>query len=145
MMRRVTTIKSSGQWNPASAIDRVVLDAGDRNRRRIVLTAEKGTELLLDFAKPVSLRDGDGLLLDDGSIVLVTGQPEPLIEVSAGSAGTGGTRTYHTQTTGRHPDDRSLALSAGNHKIRQITATFLSTRRARAWLRDGWTYLGQRA
>ena len=68
---------------PRQRIDRVVLDAGDRNRRRIVLTAEKGTEFLLDFEKPVTLRDGDGLVLDDGSIVLVTGEPEALIEVSA--------------------------------------------------------------
>ena len=82
-MHRVTAIKAAGQWDAASARDRVVLDAGDRNRRRIVLTGEKGTAFLLDFAKPVALRDGDGLLLDDGSIVLVAGAPEPLVEVSA--------------------------------------------------------------
>jgi urease accessory protein len=82
-MLRVTTIISFGQWNAARIIDRVVLDAGDRNRRRIVLTAEKGTKVLLDFEKPVALRDGDGLVLDDGSIVRVAGAPEPLIEVSA--------------------------------------------------------------
>src|SRR5664279_2197862 len=85
-MHRVTSINSAGQWNTADAADRVVLDAGDRNRRRIVLTGEKGTEFLLDFEKPVSLRDGDGLVLDDGSIVLVAGEPEKLIEISAGSA-----------------------------------------------------------
>jgi urease accessory protein len=85
-MLRVTNIKPSGSWAAASASDRVTLDAGDRNRRRIVLTAEKGTEFLLDFAKPVSLRDGDGLVLDDGSIVLVAGAPEKLVEICAGSA-----------------------------------------------------------
>jgi len=84
-MHRVTTIKPAGDWDAASARDRVVLDAGDRQRRRIVLTAEKGTEFLLDFEKPVALRDGDGLLLDDGSIVLIAGAPEPLVEVSAHS------------------------------------------------------------
>ncbi len=82
-MHRVTTIKLSGDWDTASARDCVVLDAGDRARRRIVLTGDNGTEFLLDFAKPVSLRDGDGLLLDDGSIVLVAGAPEPLVEISA--------------------------------------------------------------
>jgi urease accessory protein len=85
-MHRVTTINHSGDWNSSSAIDRVVLDAGDRNRRRVVLTAEKGTEFLLDFEKPVTLRDGDGLVLDDGSVILVNGAPEALIEVCAGSA-----------------------------------------------------------
>src|SRR5476649_2647579 len=85
-MKRVAQIMLAGEWPAAKALDRVVLDAGDRNRRRIVLTGENGTEFLLDFAKPVSLRDGDGLVLDDGAIVLVAGEPEKLVEISAGSA-----------------------------------------------------------
>jgi len=85
-MQRVSAIKPAGVWAAASATDRVVLDAGDRRRRRIVLTGEKGTEFLLDFDKPVALRDGDGLVLDGGGIVLVAGMAEPLIEVSAHSA-----------------------------------------------------------
>jgi urease accessory protein len=85
-MKRVTEVKPAGAWAAGSAADRVVLDAGDRNRRRIVMTGEKGTEFLLDVEKPVSLHDGDGLVLDDGSIVLVTGEPEKLIEISAGNA-----------------------------------------------------------
>lgn len=82
-MRQVALIKKAGEWDASSASDCVVLEANDRNRRRIVLTGEKGTALLLDFEKPVTLHDGDGLVLDDGSIVLVAGQAEPLIEVSA--------------------------------------------------------------
>jgi urease accessory protein len=31
----------------------------------------------------VALRDGDGIMLDDGGIVLVTGQAEPLAEIAA--------------------------------------------------------------
>ena len=85
-MKRVSAIKAAGDWAAASAVDRVTLDAGDRNRRRIALTGERGTQFLLDFAKPVTLHDGDGLVLDDGSIVLVAGEPEKLIEISAGSA-----------------------------------------------------------
>ena len=85
-MRRVAHIKPAGEWPAARAIDRVMLDAGDRNRRRIVMTGEKGTQFLLDFAKPVSLRDGDGLVLDDGAIVLVAGEHEKLVEICAGSA-----------------------------------------------------------
>jgi urease accessory protein len=85
-MKHVSAIKAAGAWSAALAIDRVVLDAGDRNRRRIVLTAEKGTEFLLDFERPVTLRDGDGLVLDDGSIILVSGAPEALVEICAGSA-----------------------------------------------------------
>lgn len=83
---RVFTIRPAGSFAAADAIDRVVLDAGDRQRRRIVLTGEIGTKLLLDFEKPVTLRDGDGLVLEDGSIVIVTGQAERLVEISAKAA-----------------------------------------------------------
>jgi urease accessory protein len=85
-VQRVTAIRPHGQWDEAAARDRVVLDAGDRQRRRIVLRGEKGTEFLLDFEKPMTLRDGDGLLLDDGALVLVAGEREKLIEISAHSA-----------------------------------------------------------
>jgi urease accessory protein len=81
-LHRVSGIKRAGEWQ-GEAIDRVVLDADDRQRRRIVLTGEKGTRLLIDFEKPVTLRNGDALVLDDGSLVAVTGQAEPLVEVSA--------------------------------------------------------------
>ena len=80
MMQRVVAIKQPGSFTPS---DRVVLDADERQRRRIVLTGEKGTRLLLDFEKPVALRDGDGLALEDGSVVQVAGQAEQLVEVSA--------------------------------------------------------------
>jgi urease accessory protein len=85
-VHRVTGIQRRGHWHANAARDRVVLDAGDRNRRRIVMRGEKGIEFLLDETKPVSLRDGDGLVLDDGSVVLVSGEPEQLLEISAGSA-----------------------------------------------------------
>jgi len=84
-MRHVSGIADPGTWDRARAVDRVVLDAGDRLRRRIVLTTEKGMNLLLDFPEPMMLRDGDGLVLDDGSVVMVAGQAEALIEISAKS------------------------------------------------------------
>jgi len=84
-MHRVSRIIPTGGWDIASAVDRVILDADDRQRRRIVLTGESGTKLLLDFDKPVTLRDGDGLVLDDGSVVLVSGLPEQLAEIAASS------------------------------------------------------------
>ncbi|NWG25476.1 MAG: urease accessory protein UreE [Pseudorhodoplanes sp.] len=83
-MHRVSSISPAGHWT-APAIDRVILDADERNRRRIVLTGEQGTRVLLDFEKPVTLRDGDGLVLEDGSIVQVCGQPEQLIEITPSS------------------------------------------------------------
>ncbi len=84
-MHRVSSIAPAGQWNDSAAKDRVVLDADERQRRRIVLTGENGTKILLDFDRPVTLRDGDGLVLKDGSIVRVCGRPEELVEIAASS------------------------------------------------------------
>jgi len=82
-VKRGWAVRRAGFWNPASAADIVVLDAGDRHRRRIALTGERGTQFLLDLDEAVALRDGDGIMLDDGRIVLVTGQAEPLAEIAA--------------------------------------------------------------
>ena len=85
MMKRAHEVKAAGGWRETAAVDRVVLDADGRFRRRMLLTGESGTTFLLDLAKPTPLREGDGLVLDDGSIVRVDGKPERLVEIAAGS------------------------------------------------------------
>jgi urease accessory protein len=85
-MRRASEIRTAGSWNAATAVDCVVLDAAERHRRRIVLTGECGTKFLLDLPHATALRDGDGLVLEDGSVVRVAGKREPLVEIAAASA-----------------------------------------------------------
>jgi urease accessory protein len=85
-MRRAYSVRQAGQWDDATAIDRVVLDASERHRRRLVLIAERGTTLLLDLPHATALRDGDGLVLEDGAVVGVIGKPEPLFEIAAATA-----------------------------------------------------------
>jgi urease accessory protein len=84
-MQRACSIKTVGSWNAATAIDRVVLDADERHRRRVALKGERGTAFLLDLPHATPLHDGDGLVLEDGTIVRVAGKPEPLIEIAAAS------------------------------------------------------------
>src|SRR5436309_10781544 len=81
-MRRACEIRTAGSWNAATAIDRVVLDAHERHRRRIALTGEGGTAFLLDLPQATPLKDGDGLVLEDGAIVRVAGKAEPLLEIA---------------------------------------------------------------
>ena len=69
------------QWPPAAVIDQVVLDHDGRHRRRILLQGLQGTEFLLDLADVPDMRDGDGILLSTGKIVLVNAADEPLMEV----------------------------------------------------------------
>jgi urease accessory protein len=85
-VKRAAEIRHASEWNANEACDRVLLDADGRRRRRVVLTGEKGTTFLLDLAHATTLRDGDGLVLEDGSIVRVVGRPEPLIEIAAADA-----------------------------------------------------------
>jgi urease accessory protein len=82
-MLRVCSVARTTQIDDPRIIDCVVLDAGERHRRRIVLTAEGGTKFLLDLPQATALRDGDGLVLEDGSIVRVAGKPESLVEITA--------------------------------------------------------------
>ena len=84
-MLRVCSVARTTQLDNTRVIDCVVLDAHERHRRRIVLTGERGTRFLLDLAHATVLRDGDGLVLEDGSIVRVAGKPEALVEITAAS------------------------------------------------------------
>src|ERR1700693_1706399 len=82
-MQRATSMCRADVVDESCVIDRVVLDADERQRRRIVLTGEKGTRFLVDLPRATGLRDGDGLLLNDGGIVRVVARSEVLIEISA--------------------------------------------------------------
>ena len=98
----------------AIAIDRVVLDAGERYRRRIVLTGERGTTFLLDLPQATALKDGDGLVLDDGAIVRVAARPEPLTEIAAASAHDLARLAWHIGN--RHTD---VQIVGGRLRIRR--------------------------
>jgi len=111
-MHRVLSIVTA--YDRATASDRVVLDADDRRRRRIVLTGEKGMEMLLDFPAPVALRDGDGLVLEDGSIIEIAGAPEPLIEIEAPNAFEAVRLAWHLGN--RHTD---VQIVGGKVRIRR--------------------------
>jgi urease accessory protein len=82
-VKRASQVLRAGAWRAAEASDRVVLDADERHKRRIVMTGERCGKFLLDLPEATALRDGDGLLLDDGAIVAVVARPEPLMEIAA--------------------------------------------------------------
>ena len=53
----------------------------DRHRRRFAMQGEGGLTFLLDLPEATILRNGDGLVLEDGRIVEVRARPEPLLQV----------------------------------------------------------------
>lgn len=79
---RAQKILHAGDWDAALEIDRVLIDFDRRHRRRIQLETVKGGSVLLDLAQAVRLRDGDGLVVE-GGIILVVAQAEALAEIHA--------------------------------------------------------------
>ncbi|HEY4809292.1 MAG TPA: urease accessory protein UreE [Roseiarcus sp.] len=81
-MQRADKVIPAGHWSGAPA-DTVVLDFDQRHRRRVAMTGVGGLEFLLDLAEAAMLRGGDGLRLEDGRLVEVLAEPEPLAEIRA--------------------------------------------------------------
>jgi urease accessory protein len=82
MMLRADKVIPAGHWSGAPA-DSVVLDFDARYRRRVAMSGVGGLEFLLDLREATMLRGGDGLRLEDGRVVEVVAEPEPLAEIRA--------------------------------------------------------------
>ncbi|CAN5347163.1 hypothetical protein BH09PSE4_BH09PSE4_13400 [soil metagenome] len=65
----------------STADDAISLDHDRRTRRRMVHTTDGGSEILLDMPRTVHLRDGDGLILENGNVVRVEAAPEAVIDI----------------------------------------------------------------
>ncbi|MBO0332481.1 urease accessory protein UreE [Sneathiella sp. CAU 1612] len=63
-------------------LDTVTLDFDHRRRRRLKLETDKGTAFLLDLPETKTLRDGDILLLEDGTGIGVRACNEPVADIS---------------------------------------------------------------
>ena len=70
------------------AVDTLILTYAQRTAQRGFLFGVNGTCIELDFAEPVRLRTDDALLLDDGGLVEVVAEAEPLLEVRAADPAT---------------------------------------------------------
>ena len=64
----------------------IELEAQARHLRRKLIILNDGSEVLIDFAKPVKLEDGDCLVLEDGRLIQIAAQPEDLLEVRGNDA-----------------------------------------------------------
>lgn len=84
-MLRVVEIRGKGVWS-GPAMDTVVLNHQDRHRRRMRMDGLNGTAFLLDLARATTLKDGDGLVLEDGRMIAVRAAAEPLLEITCADA-----------------------------------------------------------
>jgi len=81
MPRAVTVLTAAP--GERRVVDTVILTPEQRRAPHSSVTGVKGTRLTFAIADPVSLRAGDLLELEDGNLVEVVAEPEPLIEARA--------------------------------------------------------------
>lgn len=82
-MIRATRVQRADAPVTGEVVDRVVLDHGDRHRRRTAMRGVGGLAFLLDLAEATALDDGDALVLEDGRLVWVEAAAERLLEIRA--------------------------------------------------------------
>ena len=78
-MRRALETTASAE----AAADTVALDLEGRRRRRHVVRTRTGEDILIDLAEAPGLKAGQGLRLEDGTLLAIEALPEPVVEIRA--------------------------------------------------------------
>jgi len=81
MKRAIATIPK-GDSRLGTGQPTITLAREERYRRRIACTTDDGDAFLLDLAEATYLPDNTGLLLDDGSAIIVRAAPEDLLQIT---------------------------------------------------------------
>jgi urease accessory protein len=82
-MPRAIRVIPAGHPPQRSASDTLILPFAQRQSPRGVFTAARGTHVEIDLAQAARFRTDDRLMLDDGSMIEIVAEPEPLLEVRA--------------------------------------------------------------
>jgi urease accessory protein len=80
-MPRTQKVLRAGDQRPGEIIDTLLLKFEDRVKQQGFVFGGKGTCIEFDFPEPPLLRTDDLLVLDDGGLVEVVADVEPVIEV----------------------------------------------------------------
>jgi urease accessory protein len=110
-MPRATRVVPAAERKDAPVLDTLILPHAQRQAQKGFLFGVKGTCVELDFAEPVRLRTDDALVLDDGGVVEVVAEPEPLVEVRAADLPSLARLAWHL-------GDRHVAVQIFERKIR---------------------------
>lgn len=82
-MPRATRVLSASERRDAAVIDTLILPYAQRQAQKGFVFGVKGTCVELDLAEPARLRTDDALVLEEGGLIEVVAEPEPLIEARA--------------------------------------------------------------
>jgi urease accessory protein len=82
-MPRATSVQPAAQRQGGNVVDTLILTHAQRQTKRGFVFGIKGVCVEFDFSEPVRLRTDDALVLEDGSLVEIVSEAEPLIEARA--------------------------------------------------------------
>ena len=85
-MPRATSVLPAAQRQDGRVADTLILPFALRQVQQGFIFGANGTCIELDFAEPSRLRTDDALVLEDGSLVEVVAEAEPLIEAKVSDA-----------------------------------------------------------
>jgi len=109
-MLRVVRVVHSASSN-ARQIDSIIVKPGERRLQTGHFTGVNGTQIGAMLPEAIILRNGDALQLDDGSIVEVVIEPEPVIEVR-------GNDLTHLARLAWHLGDRHVPVQIFANRLR---------------------------
>jgi urease accessory protein len=108
-MLRAVSVKRTDE--PESApFDIAVLAHDERHLRRKVITLSRGDKVLVDFPEPLTLNDGDRLVLDDGRRAGIVAAEEELLDIRGRDA-------VHLAELAWHIGNRHLAAAIEPERI----------------------------
>src|ERR1700688_4969678 len=79
-MPRATKVLRAGEARPGRVVDTLILDYDQRQTKQGFFFTGKGVCIAFDFAEPPALATDDVLVLDDGGLIDIVADSEPLIE-----------------------------------------------------------------
>src|SRR3954453_3484954 len=109
MIRVVRVVNSEG--SSAGHADSLILNSEQRRLQTGQFTGVNGTAIAAMLPEPVLLRNGDALELDEGTIVDVVIEPEPLIEIR-------GNDLTHLARLAWHLGDRHVPVQIFTNRLR---------------------------
>lgn len=80
-MLRATKIIRKAALGGRIAIDTITLDRQARHRRRVLLTTDRGHEVMLDLPDATYMAHGDALETENGAFIKIVAAPEALLEI----------------------------------------------------------------
>lgn len=81
-MRRATRVTPQAELKPAEVKGTVTLTFENRFRRRVRMFDDTDLAFLLDLSQATRLNDGDGLVLEEGGVLMVRAAIEEVLEIT---------------------------------------------------------------